>query len=343
MRYHSFTCLSLVCMCPGLFGLISRLFGVTMTAADGEAEVWHEDVRFFKVHDDVTGDHVASFFLDPYSRPATKRGGAWMSSCSGKSGVLPGRQVPVAYLNCNGSPPVTEGDKPTPSLMTFDEVTTLFHEMGHGLQHMLTECPHAPAAGISGVEWDAVELPSQFMENWCYDEATVYGSRLAVHWETGEALPKELFQKLKEKATYMAGTFMTRQLYQQQLDMELHHRYVPGNGKTPFDMQKEVAAKFLVLQPLPDDKFLCAFQHIFAGGYSAGYYSYKWAEVLSADAFAAFEEGGLDNEDAVKATGRRFRATVLAQGGGKHPADVYRDFRGKDPSPEALLRHNGLA
>ena len=322
----------------GLFGVCNRLFGVDIVEASGEAPKWHPDVQFFKILDAGSKEHIASFYLDPYARPEDKRGGAWMGVCLGKSGVLD--RKPVAYLTCNGSPPV-EGK---PSLMTFSEVTTLFHETGHGLQHMLTTVPHAPAAGISGVEWDAVELPSQFMENWCYDEATVYGSGLAKHYETGEPLPRELFKKLCEQKTFQAGMVMSRQLYFGALDMELHHRYDPADAtQTPFDVQRRLAATMTVLPPLAEDRFLCSFGHIFAGGYAAGYYSYKWAEVLSADAFAAFEEVGLDNEEEVRAVGRRFRDTVLSLGGGQHPSKVFRAFRGRDPSPEALLKHNGLA
>ena len=322
----------------GLFGVCNRLFGVDIVEASGEAPKWHPDVQFFKILDAGSKEHIASFYLDPYARPEDKRGGAWMGVCLGKSGVLD--RKPVAYLTCNGSPPV-EGK---PSLMTFSEVTTLFHETGHGLQHMLTTVPHAPAAGISGVEWDAVELPSQFMENWCYDEATVYGSGLAKHYETGEPLPRELFKKLCEQKTFQAGMVMSRQLYFGALDMELHHRYDPADAtQTPFDVQRRLAATMTVLPPLEEDRFLCSFGHIFAGGYAAGYYSYKWAEVLSADAFAAFEEVGLDNEEEVRAVGRRFRDTVLSLGGGQHPSKVFRAFRGRDPSPEALLKHNGLA
>ena len=320
----------------GLFGLCSRIFDVRIEEAKGDAPVWHPDVQFFKVLDGPTGEHLASFYLDPYARPEDKRGGAWMGTCVGSSKVLD--RKPVAYLTCNGSPPV-DGK---PSLMTFSEVTTLFHETGHGLQHMLTEVEHAPAAGINGVEWDAVELPSQFMENWCYDEGTVYGAGMATHYETGEPLPRDLFDQLCAQRTYMAGSGMLRQLYFGVLDMELHHRYDPKGKESPFDVQKKIAAQYTVLPPLDDDRFLCAFSHIFAGGYSAGYYSYKWAEVLSADAFAAFEEVGLENEEAVRETGRRFRKTVLALGGGRHPSDVFRDFRGRDPSPDALLKHSGL-
>jgi len=321
----------------GLFGLTKRLFGVDIVAADGEAEVWHKDVGFFKVLDEESGEHLASFFLDPYARPEDKRGGAWMGVCVGKSQVL--ERKPVAYLTCNGSPPV-DGK---PSLMTFNEVTTLFHETGHGLQHMLTTVRHSPAAGISGVEWDAVELPSQFMENWCYDAATVYDAGMAKHYETGEPLPRELFAKLCEQKTYQAGMTMVRQLFFGALDIELHHRYDPDGASSPFEVQHELSKEYSVMPPLDDDRFLCGFGHIFAGGYAAGYYSYKWAEVLSADAFAAFEEAGLDDDEAVRAVGRKFRSTVLSLGGGAHPSDVFREFRGREPSPEALLRHSGLA
>jgi oligopeptidase A len=224
--------------------------------------------------------------------------------------------------------------------MTFSEVTTLFHETGHGLQHMLTTVPHKPAAGIEGVEWDAVELPSQFMENFCYDEATLYG--MAKHYETGVPLPRELFEKLCEQKTYQAGMTMVRQLYFGALDMALHHKYDATTSQTPFELQQDLAKKFSVIPPLPEDRFLCGFGHIFAGGYAAGYYSYKWAEVLSADAFAAFEEAGLENDDAVREVGRRFRNTVLSLGGGTHPSEVFKAFRGREPSPEALLRHTGL-
>jgi len=326
---------SLPAVLDGLFGLCERIFDVKIVPADGEAEVWHPDVRYFKIYD---GDeHIAGFYLDPYSRPENKRGGAWMGVCQGKSQVLD--RKPVAYLTCNGSPPV--GD--VPSLMTFSEVETLFHETGHGLQHMLTRVPYGEAAGISNVEWDAVELPSQFMENWCYDRPTLYG--FAKHYSTGEPLPEDLFEKLKAQKNYNAGMQMIRQTLFQAIDIELHHRYDPDDaaGPSPFDVYQKLAVNYSVTPPLPEDRFLCSFGHIFAGGYSAGYYSYKWAEVMSADAFAAFEEAGLDDEEAVRAVGRRFRDTVLALGGGKHPAEVYREFRGRDPSPEALLRHSGLA
>eukprot|EP00198_Chlamydomonas_reinhardtii_P004414 XP_001693750.1 oligopeptidase A [Chlamydomonas reinhardtii] len=286
------------------------------------------------------GAAKAYFYFDPYSRPAEKRGGAWMAEVVGQSSLLapPGQAVrlPVAHMVCNQMEPV--GDKP--SLMTFREVETLFHEFGHALQHMLTEVPEGMASGIRNIEWDAVELPSQFMENWAYDRATLYS--FAKHYETGEPLPEELFSRLKAAKNYRSGTMMLRQLHFSCVDLELHSRFVPGQGKTVFDVDQEVASRTLVRQPLPEDRFLCTFSHIFAGGYAAGYYSYKWAEVLSADAFNAFEEAGLDDESAVRDTGARFRDTVLALGGSVPPAEVFKRFRGREPSTKPLLQHNGL-
>jgi len=318
----------------GLFELAERIFGVKIEAAKDEVQVWNEDVMYFKIFDAQSGEYIASFYLDPYSRPAEKRGGAWMDVCVGKSRVM--GKKPTAYLTCNGSPPV--GDKP--SLMTFREVETLFHEFGHGLQHMLTKVEYGDAAGINGVEWDAVELPSQFMENWCYDKPTLYS--FAKHYSTGEPLPEVLFEKVKAAKNFHAGMQTVRQLFFGAMDMALHSTYDPYGNESPFDIQHQLASKFTVVPPLEEDRFLCAFGHIFAGGYAAGYFSYKWAEVMSADAFAAFEEVGLHNEAAVKETGRRFRDTVLSMGGGSHPSKVYKSFRGRDPSPEALLRHSGL-
>ena len=264
-----------------------------------------------------------------------------MDDCVGRSRLfaLDGEEVrlPIAYLVCNQTVPV--GD--IPSLMTFREVETLFHEFGHGLQHMLTRVEHDSAAGINGVEWDAVELPSQFMENWCYHRPTLLG--FSGHYETGEPLPEDLFEKIVAARTFRSGSNMLRQLHFALLDMALHHDYDPKRDGTPFDVQQRIAKTTTVLQPLAEDRFLCSFSHIFAGGYAAGYYSYKWAEVLSADAFAAFEEAGLDNEDAVREAGRRFRDTVLSMGGGKHPMAVFECFRGRSPKPDALLRHAGLA
>jgi oligopeptidase A len=321
----------------GMFGLVNRIFGVTVRAADGKAEVWDKDVRFFEVLDE-TGTQIAAFYLDPFARPATKRGGAWMGECQGRWQRGDTLQLPVAYLTCNQTPPV--GDQP--SLMTFNEVETLFHEFGHGLHHMLTRVDVPEVAGISGVEWDAVELPSQFMENWCYHRPTLLG--MAKHWKTGETLPEHYVEKLKASRNFMAATFLARQLMLGMTDIDLHSVYDPfDESVSPNDIKRQVVARTQVQPLLPEDEFLCSFSHIFAGGYSAGYYSYKWAEVLSADAFGAFVEAGLDNDDAVQSVGRSYRETVLALGGSMPPMDVYEKFRGRPPRPAALLEQYELA
>ena len=206
---------------------------------------------------------------------------------------------------------------------------------------MLTAVDWGLASGIRNIEWDAVELPSQFMENWCYERETLLV--IARHWKTGEALPEDLRAKLCAARTYRAGSLMLRQLGFASTDLELHKRWLPGGSETPFDVERRVSARTALLPPLPEDRFLCSFQHIFGGGYAAGYYSYKWAEVLSADAFAAFEEAGLEDEAALRATGRRYRDTVLALGGSRPAMQVFTAFRGREPSTAALLRHNGLA
>jgi len=321
----------------GLFALSERLFGVRIHAADGEAPIWHPDVRFFRVTD-ASGVPVAAFYLDPYSRPKEKRGGAWMDECVVRRVQADGGvRLPVAYLCCNQAPPV--GDRP--SLMSFHEVETLFHEFGHGLQHMLTtvECPLV--AGIRNVEWDAVEVASQFMENWCYHRETLRA--VSGHVDTGEPLPDALFEKIQAARTFRSGSAMLRQLHFALLDLELHHRWDPEGPETPADVQRRIAERTTVVHPIPEDRFLCGFTHIFAGGYAAGYYSYKWAEVLSADAFGAFEEVGLGDAVAVQATGRRYRETILALGGSRHPMEVFQSFRGRAPTTDALLRHAGLA
>jgi oligopeptidase A len=323
----------------GLFNLAHKLFGIKITAADGQAPVWHPDVRYFQVANEQQ-QPIAYFYLDAYSRPAEKRGGAWMADCISRSKITDQNgstvRLPVAYLTCNQTPPI-DGK---PSLMTFGEVETLFHEFGHGLQHMLTTVDFVGASGISNVEWDAVELPSQFMENWCYDRPTLLS--LGKHYATGEPLPEHYFQKILAARTFMSGSGMLRQIHFSWLDLELHGRYVPGGTESIADVRNRLAKISMVIPPLPEDNFLCSFGHIFAGGYAAGYYSYKWAEVLSADAFAAFEDAGLDDADAIGTTGRRFRDTVLSLGGSKHPMEVFTAFRGREPDPAALLRHNGL-
>lgn len=319
----------------GLYELCSWLFGISVRRADDKAPMWHDDVRYYEI-DDEDGNHIAAFYLDPYSRPENKRGGAWMNDCIARSVTATETRLPIAHLVCNGTPPI--GD--VPSLMTFREVETLFHEFGHGLQHMMTVVDDRDASGINGVEWDAVELPSQFMENWCYHRPTLLG--MAVHHETGETLPEDLFRKICAARTYRAASTMLRQIQFGMTDIQLHSSYDPNGSESAFDLFRKISNATSPMPVLPENRFLCSFQHIFAGGYAAGYYSYKWAEVLSADAFAAFEDAGLDNEVSVARTGRRFRDTVLALGGSRHPMAIFKDFRGREPSVDALLTHSGL-
>ncbi|XP_077234064.1 putative cytosolic oligopeptidase A [Tasmannia lanceolata] len=323
----------------GLFSLAKMLFDINIEPADGIAPVWNNDVRFYCVKDSL-GNPIAYFYFDPYSRPSEKRGGAWMDEVVGRSRALArdgaSARLPVAHMVCNQTPPV--GEKP--SLMTFREVETVFHEFGHALQHMLTKQDEGLVSGIRGIEWDAVELPSQFMENWCYHRDTLMS--IAKHYETGENLPEEVYLKLLAARTFRAGTQSLRQIRFASIDLELHTQYVPGESESLYDIDQRVGKRTQVIPPLLEDRFLCSFSHIFAGGYGAGYYSYKWAEVLSADAFSAFEDAGLDNHEAVIETGHKFRETILALGGGKSPLEVFVQFRGREPSPEALLRHNGL-
>jgi len=313
---------------PGLFMLSKSLFGIVIEEADGSVETWHDDVRFFNIKD-KQGVVLASFFLDPYARSQEKNRGAWFNSALGLNEAFGTR--PVAYLICNQRPPV--GD--VPSLMTLNEVTTLFHEFGHGLQHMLTTVQYPGAAGINNVEWDAVELPSQFMENWLYDWKTM--QNISSHYISGESLPEELFQQIVKSKNYQAGMANLRQLYFSALDMELHAS--EEHWQTVMD---RVSDEYTILKPHVEDRFPCGFMHIFAGGYAAGYYSYKWAEVLSADAFSAFEEVGLDNDDEIRRLGRKFRDTILAKGGSIHPEDNFVDMRGRKPNVTALLKSYGL-
>ncbi len=320
----------------GLFDLAHNLFGITIAPPESEIPVWHEDVRPFTIKD-ASGADMATFYLDPYSRPATKRGGAWMNALRPRQQTPDGKiTLPVATMVCNQTRP--SNDKP--SLMTFNEVTTLFHEFGHTLQHLLTTVNEPEAAGIHNVEWDAVELPSQFMENWCYHRPTLI--RMSEHIDTGEPLPEALYQKLYRARTFLAGSSTMRQLLFAALDLELHHRYRADGTLTPDDVKRCIGSKFSLMPFIEQDRFLCGFSHIFAGGYAAGYYSYKWAEVLSADAFGAFVEAGLNDNDAIIQTGQRFRDTILAAGGSLHPMDVFKSFRGREPDPNTLLRHQGL-
>ncbi len=324
----------------GLFALANNLFDIQIEEVDlvkDEIQVWDVDVKFFNIYNSKK-EHIASFYLDPFSRPGEKNGGAWMNTCINKSKLL--NKKPVAYLICNGSPPIKENDKCIkPSLMTFNEVVTLFHEFGHGLQHMLTTVDESGAAGISNVEWDAVELPSQFMENWCYHKQTL--KSFSKHYETGEALPDDLFNKILDNKNYNSGLAMLRQIYFGMMDLHLYSNEIKSEDEI-IQVQRDFAKKYLVTPVVDEDRFLCSFSHIFAGGYSAGYYSYKWAEIMSSDAFGAFEESDLDDPVKMKEIGLKFKNTVLSLGGGKHPSEVYKLFRGRAPTIDALLRHNGL-
>jgi len=320
----------------GLFNLCKRLFEIEIEEASEKVPLWHTDVRFFNVKN-LDGQKIASFYLDPFSRPATKRGGAWMDEClcrnkKNKDNIV----LPVAYLVCNQTPPM--GDKP--SLMSFEEVETLFHEFGHGLQHMLTTVNYPQAAGINNVEWDAVELASQFMENWCLEDQTI--SEIAIHWKTKESLAESEINKLRLSRTFNSGLSTLRQIHFALTDIKLHSQWNKDSAISPDELRRQIAKQTTVLAPIPEDQFLCAFSHIFAGGYAAGYYSYKWAEVLSSDAFAAFEEAGLSNEDEVLRIGKKYRDSILSLGGSRSPNEVFKKFRGRLPSTKALIRHSGL-
>ncbi len=313
---------------PGMFRLIETLYGLRISQA--EAPVWHESVRFFDIRD-ADGKLVGQFYLDLYARNS-KRGGAWMDDVITRRRLASGIQTPVAYLNCNFSAPV--GGKP--ATFTHDEVITLFHEFGHGLHHLLTEIEELGVSGINGVEWDAVELPSQFMENFCWEWDVVQG--MTRHADTNEKLPRALFDKMLAAKNFQSGLATLRQIEFALFDMLMHSSFEAGGGKTILQLLDEVRAEVAVLIPPEFNRFPHSFSHIFAGGYAAGYYSYKWAEVLSADAYSLFEEHGVLNPD----IGARFRAEVLAMGGSRGAMESFTAFRGREPSIDALLRHNGL-
>jgi len=320
----------------GLFELCHTLFGISIEPAHFKAPVWHMDVSYYVIRDEK-GNQIASFYLDPYSRPQTKRGGAWMDSCRNRYSYGDMRQSPIAYIVCNATPPLEN----IPALFTFREVETLFHEFGHALQHMLTEIDYATVSGINGVEWDAVEMVSQFMENWCYHPATL--KKITSHYVTGESLPDAFIDKILATRTYQSGLGMLAQLKYGMTDLELHDQFDPSSTISPFKIWYDMCEFTSHIPCLEEDKFLCSFHHIFGDDdYAAGYYSYKWAEVLSADAFSAFEEAGLENESALREVGERFKKTFLQLGGSLHPMEVFRHFRGRDPSIDALLEHNGF-
>ncbi len=314
----------------GLFETMRRLFGLQIRQRLA-VETWHPDVRFYDIFD-AEGELRGSFYLDLYAR-AHKRGGAWMDVCMGRRYRQDGQlQRPVAYLTCNFNGPVGE----TPALFTHDEVVTLFHEFGHGLHHMLTKVDVAGVAGIHGVPWDAVELPSQFLENWCWEEEAL--AVLSGHYQSGEPLPAAELERMLAARNFQSAMLMLRQLEFALFDFRLHLEYDPARGAQVQRVLDEVRQQVAVLIPPPFNRFQHGFSHIFAGGYAAGYYSYKWAEVLSADAFSRFEEEGVFNPQ----TGHDFLSHILEQGGAREPLALFKAFRGREPSIDALLRHSGI-
>ncbi|GAA6151446.1 M3 family metallopeptidase [Pseudoteredinibacter isoporae] len=313
----------------GLFDIVNKLFGIDIFE-EPEADLWHEDVKFFRI--EKSGQVLARFYLDLFAREH-KRGGAWMDECRVRRKTESGLQLPVAYLVCNFTAPV--GDKP--ALLSHDEVTTLFHEFGHGLHHMLTEIDVAAVSGINGVPWDAVELPSQFLENWCWQAESI--AMISAHYETGESLPQDMLDKLLAAKNFQAGLQMLRQIEFALFDFLLHRDYQADAPVDPQRVLDQVRDEIALIKPPAFNKFQNGFSHIFAGGYAAGYYSYKWAEVLSADAFSYFEEKGIFSSEA----GQWFLETLLSRGGSEDIADLYERFRGRAPSSQALLRHNGMA
>ncbi|HER35404.1 MAG: oligopeptidase A [Halothiobacillaceae bacterium] len=314
----------------GLFAVVGRLFGIRVRERT-DAPTWHRDVRFFEI-EDRDGQPRGRFYLDLYAR-AHKRGGAWMAGAIQRRRRPDGGiQQPAAFLTCNFTPPV-DGN---PALLSHDEVTTLFHEFGHGLHHLLTQVDTAGVAGISGVAWDAVELPSQFLENWCWEREAL--DLFARHHETGEPLPQELFERLRASRQFQAGMQMVRQLEFSLFDLLLHQDYDPATGARIQETLDEVRRSVAVIEAPAYNRFQHGFAHIFAGGYAAGYYSYKWAEVLSADAWSRFEEDGVFNER----TGADFLVHILERGGSEDPMTLFRAFRGRAPSIEPLLRQHGI-
>jgi oligopeptidase A len=320
----------------GLFRLIQNLFNVEIKP--DQAPVWHPDVRFFRI--ERAGKLIGQFYLDLYAR-AGKSGGAWMDDARGRRADAANVQTPVAYLTCNFTPPAHENGVAKPSLFTHDEVITLFHEFGHGLHHMLTQVDELGVSGIAGVEWDAVELPSQFMENFCWEWEVL--EHMTAHTLTGAALPRALYDKMLAAKNFQSGLQTLRQVEFSLLDMHLHYDYDASTGKTVQQLIDEVRGKFALIVPPAFNRFQNSFSHIFAGGYAAGYYSYKWAEVLSADAYAAFEEAQALGPDAVSATGKRYLQEILSVGGSRPALESFTAFRGREPSIDALLRHSGMA
>jgi oligopeptidase A len=321
----------------GLFRVIESLFAVTLKP--DATQTWHPSVRFFRI--ERAGKLIGQFYLDLYARE-TKRGGAWMDDAITRRRVGNGIQTPVAYLNCNFPEPVGEGTQMRPATFSHDDVITLFHECGHGLHHLLTQVDELPVSGINGVEWDAVELPSQFMENFCWEWDVLSG--MTAHADTGAPLPRALYDKMIAAKNFQSGLQTLRQVEFGLFDLLLHYEFAPGGSKGYLDLLAEVRREVAVLQPPEWNRFPNSFSHIFGGGYAAGYYSYKWAEVLSADAYEAFEEAAKTGGTTLDAaTGDRFWREILAVGGSRPALESFRAFRGRDPLPDALLRQSGMA
>jgi oligopeptidase A len=316
----------------GLFDVAQRLFGVTIREKAG-VPTWHPDVRYFEILG-AGGQPTGSFYLDPYAREQ-KRSGAWMDECVGRMALPAGSTLPVAYLVCNFLPPAADGS--APALLTHDDVVTLFHEFGHGLHHMLTRVPYPSIAGINGVSWDAVELPSQFMENYAWHPESL--AKLSGHWQSGEPLPVALQAQLVATRNFHAGLATVRQLEFALFDFRLHAEYDPAKGGRVAEILAEVRREVAVIQPPAWNRFPHSFGHIFAGGYAAGYYSYKWAEVLAADAFGAFEETGVFD----RGTANRFLESILSRGGSRDALDAFVEFRGRKPDIQPLLKQHGIA
>ena len=315
---------------PGMFEVVGKLYGVSFHEVDG-VDSWHPDVKFYEIRD-LDGSLRGQFYFDLYARQ-NKRGGAWMGTCQSRMKTESVEQIPVAYMVCNFTPPV--GGKP--ALLTHDEVETLFHEFGHGLHHMLTRVDYVAVSGINGVAWDAVELPSQFMENYCWQREAL--DLFAAHYESGEPIPEELYRRMLAAKNFQSGMMMVRQLEFSLFDFRLHGEFDPTKGGRIYEILDQVRDEVAVIRPPAWSRFPHAFSHIFAGGYAAGYYSYKWAEVLSADAFALFEENGVFDQS----TGQSFLHHILEQGGSRDAMDLFVAFRGREPQIDALLRHTGIA
>ena len=321
----------------GLFSVIETLFAVEIKP--DQATVWHKDVKFYRL--EKNGELVGQFYLDLYARNG-KRGGAWMDDARGRRLTANGVQTPVAYLTCNFSAPVSINGVEKPALFSHDEVITLFHEFGHGLHHLLTRVDDLSVSGISGVEWDAVELPSQFMENFCWEWDVL--QQMTAHVDSGASLPRALFDKMIAAKNFQSGLQTLRQVEFSLFDMRLHDAFEPNGTQSVQDVVREVRAQVAVMQPPEFNRFQHSFSHIFSGGYAAGYYSYKWAEVLSADAYAAFEEHAAEAGSTLsRAVGLRFQTEVLEAGGSRPALASFKAFRGREPVIDALLRHSGMS